>query len=58
MAYINQPSLIPMENLGVQVHVDVDVDMVRLVNDAFVIVDDIAKEAYNIESQDMVVKEG
>ncbi len=41
-----------------QVHVDVDVDMVRLVNDAFVIVDDITKEAYNIESQDMVVKEG
>jgi hypothetical protein len=40
------------------VHVYVDVDMVRLGNDAFVIIDDIAKEAYNIESQDRVVKEG
>ncbi len=45
-----------MENLGVQVHVDADVDMVGLVNDAFVIVDDIAKEEHNIESQDKVVR--
>jgi predicted RNA-binding protein with PUA domain len=56
MAYINRPALIPMENLGVQVHVNVDVDMVSLVNDAFVIADDIIEEAHNIESQDMVVR--
>jgi hypothetical protein len=56
MAYINPLALIPMENLGVQVHVNVDVDMVRLVNDAFVITDDIAEESPNIESQDKVVR--
>ncbi len=43
-------------NVGGQVHVDAYVDMVRLVNDAFVIANNIAEEAHNIEFQDKVVR--
>ncbi len=40
----------PLENVGRQTHMDIEVDMVGLVNNAFVIVDQIAQEAHNIES--------
>jgi hypothetical protein len=40
-----------MENVDGQMpHVDVEVDMVRLVNDAFVIANENAHSAHNIES--------
>jgi hypothetical protein len=48
MAHLNHPT--PLENVGGQTHVDINVDMVGLVNDAFVIADQIAQEAHNIES--------
>jgi hypothetical protein len=45
-----------MENLGVQMHVDANVDMVSLVNDAFDISNDIIEEAHNIESPNTVLR--
>jgi hypothetical protein len=42
MAHLNHPTFMPLENVGGQTHMDIKVDMVGLVNDAFVIVDQIA----------------
>jgi len=50
MAHLNHPTFMPLENVGRQTHMDIEVDMVGLVNNAFVIVDQIAQEAHNIES--------
>jgi len=44
----------PLENVGGQKHMDVKVDMVGLVKDAFIIADQIAQEAHNIQSQHRV----
>jgi hypothetical protein len=51
MEYLNQPTLLPMENVDGQMpHVDVKVDMVGLINDAFVIVNENVHSTHNIES--------
>ncbi len=44
----------PLENVGGQIHMDVEVDMVGLVKDAFVIADQFARETHNIQSQHRV----
>jgi hypothetical protein len=44
----------PLENVGGQTHMDVEVDMARLINNAFVIDDQIVQEAHNIKSQHRV----
>jgi hypothetical protein len=52
MVHTNWPTLIPLENMGGgQMQMDAEVDMVQLVNDTFFVVDLIATEARNIESQ-------
>jgi hypothetical protein len=51
MEFLNQPALLPMENVdGQMLHVDVEVDMVRLVNDAFAIANENVHSTHNIES--------
>jgi hypothetical protein len=50
----NHPMFMPLENVGGQKHMDVKVDMVGLVKDAFIIADQIAQEAHNIQSQHRV----
>jgi hypothetical protein len=54
MAHFNHPTFMPLENVGGQTHMDIEVETVGLVYDAFVIVDQISQEAHNIESQHKV----
>ncbi len=45
MAHLSWQPLMPIENMDAfQPHVDLEVDMARLVNDVFAIVDQIAKQ--------------
>lgn len=54
MAHFNRLVFMPLENVGGQTHMDVEVDMVGLIKDVFVIANQIAQEAHNIESQHKV----
>ncbi len=44
----NRLVFMPLENVGGQTQMDVEVDMVGLVKDAFVIANQIARETHNI----------
>jgi hypothetical protein len=59
MVHLNWPALIPLENVGGgKMQLDAEVDMVRLVNDTFVVVVvQIAIKARNIKSQHGVASE-
>jgi hypothetical protein len=47
MAHLNQPPLMPIENITNQCQVDAEVDMAGLVKDVFAITDQIAEQAHN-----------
>jgi hypothetical protein len=47
MAYLNRTTLMPIENITNQCQVDVEVDMVGLVKDAFAIANQVVEQAHN-----------